>query len=253
LHEALDQTGATIGPLIVAGVLAAQSSYPLAFATLLIPAVLTMVVLIIARLSFPQPQDLDPAPQSKPATRWIARSFWIYLTATALVAAAYADFPLIAFHFHAAATLPDAWIPTLYSLATASAGLSALAFGRLFDRRGLPILAVSTFVAAFFTPLVFLGGLYAAIAGMLLWGIGLGAHESILRAAIAAMVPAGKRASAYGLFNMVYGIAWFAGSAVLGWLYDTSRSSLVVFSLVLQFAAIPLFLSLHRKTAPVAS
>jgi MFS family permease len=128
----------------------------------------------------------------------------------------------------------------------ASAGISALVFGRLFDRYGLPVLAISTLLAALFTPLVFYGGLLAAIVGMLLWGIGLGAHESILRAALAAMAPPERRASAYGLFNMVYGVTWFAGSVALGWLYDRTLLGLVAFSMITQLGAVPLFLSLNR-------
>jgi MFS-type transporter involved in bile tolerance (Atg22 family) len=89
---------------------------------------------------------------------------------------------------------------------------------------------------------VFLGSTGAAVIGMALWGVGMGAHESIMRAAVGAMTSPDKRASAYGLFNAVYGITWFLGSVLLGWAYDYSLVLLVAISLVLQLAAIPLFL-----------
>ena len=76
---------------------------------------------------------------------------------------------------------------------------------------------------------------------MALWGIGMGAQESIMKAAVAGMVPMDKRGSAYGIFNTGYGLAWFLGSALMGILYDQSISFLVAFSIVMQLASIPVF------------
>ena len=121
-----------------------------------------------------------------------------------------------------------------------------LAFGRLFDRRGLPVLAAATVLSAAFAPLVFLGGPGLALAGVVLWGVGLGAHESVMRAAVAGLAPADRRASAYGLFNAGYGLAWFAGSAALGLLYDLSIPALVGVSVALQAAALPLLVRLRQ-------
>jgi MFS family permease len=73
-----------------------------------------------------------------------------------------------------------------------------------------------------FAPLVFLGGFHLAMIGAALWGLGMGAQESVMRAAIADMVPANRRGSAYGIFNAAYGLFWFLGSALMGFLYDTS-------------------------------
>jgi predicted MFS family arabinose efflux permease len=75
---------------------------------------------------------------------------------------------------------------------------------------------------------------------MVLWGIGMGAQESILKAVVAGMVPPERRGSAYGIFNTGYGVAWFLGSALMGVLYDRSLVALVVFSVVMQLAAIPM-------------
>jgi len=118
--------------------------------------------------------------------------------------------------------------------------LAALVFGRLFDRVGLPILMVAILISAPFALLVFQGGFYGALGGMVLWGIGLGAQESIMRAAIAGMVPADQRASAYGVFNAGFGLYWFFGSAIMGWFYDVSIFNLIAFSVVTQVSAIPL-------------
>src|SRR5205823_12085185 len=144
------------------------------------------------------------------------RVFWIYLIGAALVAIGFADFPLIAFHFHTASTVSTASIPIFYATAMGVSGLGSLGFGRLFDRVGIGILVPLTLVSALFAPLVFLGGFWPALVGVSLWGVGMGVHESIVPAAVAPMVPIQRRASAYGLFTAGYGIAWFLGSAAIG-------------------------------------
>ena len=136
----------------------------------------------------------------------------------------------------------------LYAFAMGVDAVAALLFGYLFDRKGMLVLIGSAVLSAFFAPLVFWGGFWGAVAGMALWGVGMGAQESILRAAIATLVPAERRGSAYGLFNAAYGIAWFLGSALMGYLYDTSLAGLVAFSVVAQVAAVPLFVKVARQT-----
>ncbi|HJZ10646.1 MAG TPA: MFS transporter, partial [Acidobacteriota bacterium] len=96
-------------------------------------------------------------------------------------------------------------------------------------------------------PLAFGFSFSSAVAGMVLWGIGMGAQESILRAAVARMIPSEKRGTAYGLFNAGYGIAWFAGSALMGRLYDVSLTALILFSMVTQFVAIVILLGIRRE------
>jgi MFS family permease len=126
-------------------------------------------------------------------------------------------------------------------------GTGSLIFGRLFDRIGIAVLIPLTLISALFAPLVFLGGFWAALVGMALWGIGMGVHESIVPAAVAHMVPPQRRASAYGLFTAGYGVCWFLGSAVIGILYDISLPAVIAFSLVVELAAIPLFILVRRQ------
>lgn len=235
LHEALDQIGAVLGPLLAAGVLSLQGSYRQAFALLGVAAGLALIALVAARITFPNPDEFEErAPRD---ARGLGRTFRLYLAAAALVAAGYADFPLIAFHLQREGVAPIAWIPALYAVAMGVDGLAALAFGRLFDRFGLPVLAVVVVVSAAFAPLVFLGGFPLVAAGMVCWGIGMGAQESIMRAAIADLVPADRRGTAYGLFNAGYGLSWFLGSALLGILLDIAVGWLVAFSVAIQLAA----------------
>lgn len=245
VHEALDQVGAVLGPLVVAGIVLTRSSYRAAFAVLALPAVLALVVLVGARLLYPHPRALEVA-APRLQTAGLRRPFWTYVVAMALVAAGYADFPLIAFHLGAREVAPAAAIPVLYAVAMGVDALAALVFGRLFDRRGLPVLAAAVLVSAPFAPFVFFGGFPAAAVGMALWGVGMGAQESLGRAAIAELAPADRRGAAYGIFNTGYGVCWFLGSAAMGGLYGISIPGLVLFSMAAQLAAVPLLLSVGR-------
>jgi MFS family permease len=246
VHEALDQSGALVGPLLVAAVLATRHDYRTAFALLAVPAVLNMSILIVARLSYPRPADLESTPPDVTATG-LPRGFWIYLIGAVLVAAGFADFPLVAFHLERTATVPVTWVPLFYSIAMAASGAGSLLFGRLFDVYGIVVLIPLTILSALFAPLVFLGNFALALVGIVLWGVGMGVHESIIPAAVGSLVPAKRRPSAYGLFTAGYGLFWFLGSVVIGVLYDVSLPALIAFSLAAELAAIPFFVRVRRR------
>jgi len=245
LHEALDQGGAMLGPLAMAGLLALKHDYKAAFAAFAIPAGITLLLLATARVLYPNPESLENAPKAGGDDRY-PRSYWIYLAAAAAIAAGFADFPLIAFHFQKAGVVRGSLVPISYAIAMGVSGAGSLVFGRAFDRRGILVLVPLTVVTAAYAPLAFLGHSWVAIAGVVLWGLGMGVHESILSAVIATMVGPGRRASAYGLFTAGFGVAWFLGSALLGWLYDVSIPALVAVSAVLELAAIPFLVAVAR-------
>ena len=246
LHEAMDQIGAILGPLIVTAVLYFGGGYRTSFAILLVPAILALSVLVVARLLYPHPRRFETAP-ARPQTKGFPRVFWLYLVAVSLIAAGYADFALIGYHFEKASIASPDLIPILYAVAMGVDALAALIIGRLFDRIGISVLIPVAIVSSFFAPLAFLGGLNLAFLGMALWGVGMGAQESVMRAAIAEMIPMDRRGSAYGIFNAGYGIFWFLGSALMGILYDISIPSLVMFSVLAQLASIPLLLSVRKE------
>jgi MFS family permease len=252
LHEALDQVGAVVGPLVVAAVLYVGGGYRTGFAILLVPALVALAVLVAARQLYPRPQDLEME-TSTLHIQGMSRLFWLYLAGVALIAAGFADFPLIAFHFGRAGVVSEVWIPTLYAVAMGADAISALVFGRLFDRLGFRVLLLATVLSALFAPLVFLGDFYAALLGMGLWGIGMGAQESIMRAAVAGMATRQRRGTAYGIFNTGYGLAWFLGSALMGILYDLSLPALIAFSVGVQLLSLPLLLMVAKRQTQMES
>lgn len=250
LHEALDSIGAVLGPLIAALVLFLHGGYRHAFAWLLLPALAALATLMIARRKFPQPQELDPHPVPQASDAEALRELKVFLAATALIAAGYSDFALIAFHLAKDHVVSNDVVPILYAIASLAGGLTALVLGKLFDKQGLSVLLWATLIPAMYAPLVFLGGTWAALAGMILWGIGFGAHDSLFRAVVAQRIQRDKRATVMGVFNAIYGVAWFAGSVALGVLYDWNPLYTVVAALALQFAACPLLWGLrpsHRS------
>lgn len=245
LHEALDQIGAIMGPLIVALVLFFRGSYQMGFAFLLLPALLAILVLVISRFLYPHPHDLEvKIPQLD--RKGFKRIYWLYILAIAFIAAGFADFPLIAYHFQKIALVSADLIPIFYAVAMGVDAAAALVFGKLFDKVGFSIMILVALISSLFAPLVFLGGFYMAFLGMALWGISLGAQESIMRSSVAVMSTIKRRGSAYGIFNTIYGISWFAGSVLMGFLYGFSLTYLVVFSVVIQLVSIPFLVSILR-------
>ncbi|MDP3984523.1 MAG: MFS transporter [Acidimicrobiia bacterium] len=238
LHEALDQTGAVVGPLLLAAVLTVrQGDYRFAFATLAIPGVLALAALFYARRSMP-PAVLDPS-GSRPtmAEAVPSPSSRRYLAFVFLTTAGLAPFPLLAFHLTQRQVVSDPTVPLLFAAAMAVDALAALAAGRAYDRTGLRVL----YVLPAITPLALLAFTTRsslAWVGVIAWGVVTGIQESTLRAAVSDLVPTGRRATAYGFVNASYGIALLAAGAGIGALYATSIPLVWAVVLVLQGGAV---------------
>ena len=248
LHEALDQLGATMGPLAVAAMIFFQQGYRGGFAILAIPAVVGLIVLVVLSRVYPNPHEFETT-KIELKGEGLPPIYWIYLGAVALIGAGYADFPLIAFHLQKNAAIAQNQIPLLYALAMGVDAIAALICGKLFDTKGISVLAIAALISCLFAPLVFLGNFPMALLGMTLWGIGMGAQESILKAAIAGMVPIERRGSAFGIFHTGYGVAWFLGSALMGIFYDFEINFVILFSITMQLAAIPVLFLVIKKVA----
>jgi len=247
LNEALDQAGATVGPLLVALILYLNGGFRTGFGVLLVPALLCLAILVAARLLHPRPHELEEGTGHTFATTNLTCPYWIYLAAGSLIAAGFADFALIGFHFHKANTVPANMIPVFYAVAMASSALASIPLGRLFDRFGPNISLFAFLISAAAAPFVFLGTSIAALIGMIFWGIGMAAQGSLLQAMLTGVIPPQKRSTAFGLFDTGYGIAWFVGSAVMGLLYDKSILAVAIFSVSFQLAALPVFFIANKR------
>ena len=247
VHEALDQSGALVGPLVVAGMVA-LSGYRLGFAVLAVPGAVAVVLLVWLRRAVPAPAAY--APRAEPATTGTAppggnepwwrfsRLFWAYSGFTALTMVGFATFGVLSYHLEVDAVVPAWEIPLIYAAAMGFDALAALGSGWLYDRVGLRGLVVLPVLAAAVPFLSFSDRPGLVWAGALVWGAAMGIHESTMRAAVTDLVPAHKRGTGYGTFTAVYGLAWLAGGASIGALYDTSRTALHVFVVITQAAAL---------------
>jgi len=246
LHMAMDQIGAIFGPLFVTIALIYNATYSYCFAMLAIPAFFALNTLGVARMLYPKPHELEKVHESI-QPEGLSKSYWLYVGAVSLVAAGYADFTFIAFHFEKNNIVPPHWIPIFYAIAMGSSGLAALLFGSQYDKKGISVLYITTLISSIFAPLVFFGGFYLSLIGMIIWGIGMGTQASIMRAVVANLVRVNKRGTAYGILNASFGIFWFVGSLIMGLLYDHFMPVLVAFSVLSQLAAIPLFYSAKHR------
>ena len=163
------------------------------------------------------------------------------------IAAGFVDFSLVSLHFQQTKVISPDVIPLFYSLAMAVGAITALVFGKLYDKKGLPIVLLAFFLSALFAPFVFLGTFWFVLIGMVLWGLGMGAQDSILKAMLTPVIATEKRSTAFGVFDTCFGIAWFLGSITMGFLYDKSIPTLIILSVILQLISLPIFILAKNK------
>ena len=256
LHEALDQVGALLGPLLVGAALALTGSYGPGFLLLAVPGLAAMMLLFWLKRRVPDPAAYETAPVQPPAAGTggpeadsaapgraapLPRQYWLYAAFSSLTMFGYATFGLLSFHLVDAGLLPPALVPVLYAVAMGVDAVAALASGWFFDRVGLKVLLVLPVLAAAVPWLGFSNNTALAVAGVLVWGAAMGVQESTMRAGVAGLAPAARRGSAYGMFTACYGVAWLAGSFLIGLLYEQSILALAVTITVVQAVALVIF------------
>lgn len=250
IHEAMDQSGALIGPLIVAAMIA-TAGYRAGFAVLAIPGLLALAVLVWLRLSVPHPLAYEAESPRKAVETTdhepLPTRFWLYLAFTCLAMLGFSTFAVPAYHMHVAHVLPDDMIPVSYAAAMAAAGIAALISGRLYDRVGLWSLSAALVLAVVAAMLIFSTDPARVWIGAIVWGATAGIHESTMRAAVADIVPRLRRGEGYGIFAAGYGLAWLAGSTLIGLLYPLSITGLVAFVAATQVAALVLLVRLAAR------
>src|SRR5579864_1507946 len=250
LNTALDESGATIGPLLMALVLFLRGSYRTGYSVLLVSSLLALATLAVARINFPLPSRLEG--EKRALTTRFTRAYWLYMAAGAAFAAGLTSFELISYHLSATRTVSVQWIPVLLAFSTACGIIASLVLGRLYDRVGLRVVLVAVALSSAFAPLVFLGTPEMIVVGMVLWGIGYATQDTLLKAIVADVMPKGRRNLAFGLYYAGYGLGWLLGSVAMGLLYDQSRTALVAFAVVVQLASLPMFVMAGRSDRAVS-
>lgn len=245
LNTALDETGATLGPLVMMAVLMSGASYHIGYSLLIIPSLLALISLTGARIVFPLPSELEQG-RTAQATGF-TKAYWLYMVAAAFFAAGLMSFELISFHLLSSHTVSANSIPALLSFGTVVSIIASLSLGKLYDRIGLPIVLIAVCLSSLFSPFLFLGGLAATFFGIALWGIGYATQDTLLKAIIASVLPEGKRNLAFGLFYNGYAVGWLGGSIAVGLLYERSLLLLVTFAVTIQLLSLPFFFMAGRS------
>jgi MFS family permease len=246
LNTALDETGATVGPLLIALALYLKADFRAGYGLLLISSLLALATLVLARVFFPVPSRLEAGGPATAQAKAFTRSYWLYMVAGSCFAAGLMSFEFVSYHLSSNRIVTDHWIPIFLAVATAMAVVASLIFGKLYDKIGITAVVIAVILASLFSPLVFFGSFWTVLAGLLLWGIGYATQDTLLKVLIASVLPEGKRNLAFGLFYVGYGGGWFAGSVVAGLLYEHSRLALVIFAVTVQVASLPFFLLASR-------
>lgn len=253
LHEALDQLGAMAGPLLIAATLALGGHYRLAFALLAVPGALALVTLSRLRSAAPEPAAWEPAARVPEKKRLrleagLPRMFWQYAAFSTATMLGFSTWAVLAFHLTIRHLVPAAMVPVLYALAMAAASIAAVGFGRIYDRVGLRGLIVLPPLAALVPLLSFSDVPAGFVTGAVVWGAGMGVHDSTMRAAVADFVPAHRRGAGYGTFTALYGLAWLGGAATIGYLYEHGTAAATGFVAAVQLVALCLLVPLLRAT-----
>ena len=264
IQEVLDQIGAFLGPVLLYLVMLFKTDgttfevYAACFAVLAIPGAITLVLLIITRCKFPNPEHFEPEPKEFVPFK-MKKEFILYIAGISLFAFGFIDYSIIIMHVsrtysHLASGLSETTslvstgtLPLLYAGAMLVDAVAALFFGLMYDKKGVKALVWSTVISAPFAVFVFASdSVSRLLLGIALWGVGMGAQESILKAAVTSMVPKASRATGYGIFECSFGAFWFLGSWLLGVLYDVSIPAMIAVSVAAQLAAIPLYVASAR-------
>lgn len=245
IHEALDQIGAIIGPLIFTAAFLFRGDYRSGFALMIVPFVLMILTLALVRMRLPDPVAFESRPVSAPPSPSL-KPLIPYGLFTACAVGGFVAFPIIAFHMSSTGVVPDAQIPLFYAIAMGVDAVVALVVGRIYDRRGLVVMAGMPLLAGVIPVFAFSSSSSAILVSAFLWGAVLGIQETVLRAAVADYTHVSKRGTAYGIFNTVYGMAWFAGSVIIGWMYSVSLPLLAGYVVVMQLLSLPCLIWVMR-------
>ena len=255
LQEVLDQIGAFLGPVLLYLVMlfrqddSVLKTYAVCFAVLAVPGAITLILLLITRAKFPNPEQFEPEPKQYIPFR-LGGKFILYIAGISLFAFGFIDYSVVIMHVAKTYAFAPETLPLLYAGAMLADAVAALGFGLLYDKKGIRALVWSTLLSAPFAVLVFVAGSIPLLfAGIVMWGVGMGAQESILKAAVTNIVPKQSRATGYGIFECAFGVCWFLGSWLSGVLYDRSIPVMVAVSVGSQLLAIPFYLMSAKKHA----
>jgi MFS family permease len=246
LHEAMDQIGAIAGPLMFTAIFAYVVDYNLGYTIMWIPFVLLVGVLVVAKILVPHPERFEAKAVQNDVPDALTPTFWLYTAFSAFAIIGFASFPVIAYHLKSQNIVADMTIPLLYAVAMGVDAVFAIVIGKLYDTKGMKVLLIIPVVSAIVPVLAFAYNWIAVTIGIILWGLVMAIHETIMRAAIADLTSLKKRGTGYGIFNTAYGLCMFVSASIMGWLYEINIAYIIAFAVVTEVIALVLFMYLMK-------
>jgi len=256
VHKALDQVGAFAGPLLVAAVIAVSGRPWLALAVLAVPGAVALLLLARIHRAVPDLSVYDP-PEARVTgstgvvidhpERLPAR-FYLFAGFAAATTVGLMTFGVISFHLVHEGLVSAAVVPVVYAVGMAVEAVAALVTGFAYDRLGARVLVVLPVGVALVPLLTFAPTLAVVLLGIVLWGAATGVLDSTVKAEVAALVPAARLATAYGVFAAFQAGAALVGGALAGWLYAGGRADLVAVIAACQVVALALLVVVLRRT-----
>lgn len=265
IQELLDQIGAFLGPVLLYLTMLFKTKgstfdlYRKCFAFLALPGAITIFLLFLTKSKFPNPEHFEAEIKNQGDFK-MKKSFVYYIVGISFFAFGFIDYSLIIMHIsknftalgqglaETSSLITSGSLPLLYAGAMLVDAIAALIFGYMYDRNGLKALVISSLISAPFAFFIFgSNNIFGILLGVALWGIGMGAQESILKAAVTSVVPKANRATGYGIFEASFGVFWFLGSWLLGNLYDINISLMVIVSILAQLLALPFYYMAARE------
>ncbi|MEM4245328.1 MAG: MFS transporter [Candidatus Nanoarchaeia archaeon] len=262
ISEFMDQIGATIGPLLftfffmyLGTAQKTVADYQRGYSLLWLPFIMLMMVLFFTFFKFKTPRKLEETINKKESSK-ISKTFWVYSLFTFVTTVGFINFAIVGYHLKVNGVVSDAQIPLFYAIAMVVDAIFGIIVGRMYDKlkirhknehAGLLILLFIPILTALILPLIFSYNTALILVAVFFWGVVMGSHETIMKAAIADLTSITKRGTGYGIFNVVYGLALFVGSVFAGYLYDISIS-LMIFGLIsVEVLSIIIFFVLKKE------
>jgi len=226
LRQALDTVGAIGGPLLAVGAMAYfASDFQAAFWVAVVPAILCVLLLVFgveepttpAGVATEKGKRINFGDVRRLGTRYAI----VVGIAAVLTLARFSEAFLILRAQNVGVPVAMApWVMVVMSIVYAAVAYPAGAaadrgLGSRMLSAGLAALIVSDLVLANAT------GPATVYCGAALWGLHMGLTQGLLAALVAAAAPADLRGTAFGVFNLVCGVALLLASALAGWLWDT--------------------------------
>jgi MFS family permease len=262
VHQAMDQLGAVLGPLILAAILAQrEGDYQLAFASLAVPGVLVMILLFWLRFRVPDPEAYEVAAEAEsvpdaptdepPGRARLPRWLWEYVFVVGVMSCGVASFPLLAFHAQTTGLLTEPQVPLLFAAAMLVDGASGPVVGRLYDRIGPRVLLIVP-IAASAAAVAFGDRAWMIWVGVAVWGAVNGVLDSTVKAVVAELIPSGQRSVAFGWLALVRGLGLLIAGGVLGVAYDADRTLVIWLVVVINAAALATLWRVLRRIERLA-